>query len=268
MAEKSAYSIGDATIIRKQDMVAQLEQLGIQKGMLLLVSADTSLMGYLLGGCQALIEALMEVVGFEGTIVMPCFTPQLLDPACKDSALKRQYWAEAREGAYPFDKKLSEPYGSDPLVYQFLRNDAVARSYHPLYSFAAWGKYAKLICDKHPLHFALGKDSPLGKIVELNGYCLMLGCGYEGCTMFQMARYNGELFPVRIVSAPITTNNETQWKNMLDVELSTKHFSEIGEVLEDKHVVKTGYLGNGRCQLCSAREAVTIATSYFAIHHY
>lgn len=268
MAGKSAYSLAQAAIISKSDMIIQLEQLGIQKGMMLLVSADTSHMGYLLGGYQALIEAMMEVVGFEGTIVMPCFTPQLADPASVSTPLARQYWQEARENAYPFDRKLSEPEGSDPLVYQFLRNDAVARSYHPLYSFAAWGKYAKLICDKHPLHFALGKDSPLGKIVELNGYCVMLGSDYEQCTMFQMARYNGELSPVRIVSAPITSNNELQWKNMLDVQFSTKNFSEIGEVMEDKHVVKTSYLGNGRCYLFSAREALTSATAYFAIHPY
>lgn len=266
MVEKSAYSLDSMTMISKQDMIIQLQNLGIQKGMLLLVNVDSTKLGYLIGGAQTLIDALMEVVGYEGTIVMPSFTPQLQDPSNASTKLPRQYWTEIREHAYPFDKKLSEPFGSDEVVYQFLRNDAVARSYHPLYSFAAWGKYAKLICDKHPLHFALGKDSPLGKLVELNGYCVVLGCGYEGCTMFHMAQYQQDLSPVRLVCAPIENGKHLEWKNLLEVDHTTRDFLGVGEVMEDKKVVKTTYLGNGKCYFFSAREAYNLANSYFHVH--
>ena len=140
------------------------------------------------------------------------------------------------------------------------------RSYHPLYSFAAWGKYAKLICDRHPLHFGLSKDSPLGKIVEFNGYTILLGCEYESCSMFHLARYSGDQLPIRLVSAPIENNKQTIWKDMLDLDYHTKNFSEIGEAMEERSVVKTSYIGNGRCRMFSAREAITLATAYFHIH--
>ena len=68
-----------------------------------------------------------------------------------------------------FANGSSAPEKADALIYQFLRNEGVVRSYHPLYSFAAWGKYAKILCDKHPLHFGLNQDSPLGKVSEFNG---------------------------------------------------------------------------------------------------
>ena len=61
------------------------------------------------------------------------------------------------------------------------------RSNHPAYSFLAWGKYAKLIVEKHPLHFGLSKDSPLSKIVDLNGFVLLAGMNYDKCEMFDLA---------------------------------------------------------------------------------
>lgn len=269
MAGKSAYTaLNDmelSAISSKEEIRQQLETLGIQKGMVLLVHADTSRLGYLIGGEQVLIEALMDIVGYEGTIIMPTFTPQMADPSCQKHHVNRALWQDVRKHALPFDKKLTPPKKCDALVYQFLRNEGVTRSYHPLYSFAAWGKYAKLICDKHPLHFGLSKESPLGKVVEFNGGIVMLGCGYEECCLFQLARYQGEL-PIRMISAPIENNHKTVWKDMLELDYNTKYFSEIGEVLEERNLVKTSYIGNGRCRFFSARESVTLASAYFNIH--
>lgn len=268
MAEKSTYFIDPmGSVLHKEDIQTQLEHLGIQKGMLLFVNVDMKMMENINGGAQAIMEALMETVGYEGTLVVPCFTPQHKDPACQSIKAPRQYWKEIREHAIPFDKKLSEPMGSDDFVYQFLRNEAVIRSYHPLYSFAAWGKYAKLICDKHPLHFALGKDSPLGKIYEMNGYCVLIGSGYDDCTMFEMAQYQEELFPIKLVSAPIESNHKCTWIDLLDIEHDKKDFSDIGEVMEDRKTVRSTYVGNTRCRMFSAREAVNLAKSYFHIHY-
>ena len=145
MAEKFTYITLDeepeTVVSTKEDICAQLESLGIQRGMVILVQADMKKLGYLIGGEQMLIEALMETVGYEGTIVMPTFTPQMADPACQKKHIARMYWEDVRQHALPFDKKLSAPEKADALIYQFLRNEGVVRSYHPLYSFAAWGKY-------------------------------------------------------------------------------------------------------------------------------
>lgn len=268
MAERSAYFIeNEHIVIHKQDIKNMLEQLGVQKGMLLIVDVDSTHIGYLNGGVQAMIEALMECVGYEGTIVVPAFTPQYKDPACQENKPPRQFWKDIREQALPFDRKLSEPSNADAFISQFLRNEAVLRSNHPLYSFAAWGKYAKLICDKHPLHFALGKDSPLGKIYEMNGYCVLLGCEYEACTMFHMAEYQDDIFPVKLVSAPIESNHRILWKDLLDIEQQTENFHEIGEVMEDRKIVKTAYIANSKCRLFSAREAVNLASTYFHMYY-
>lgn len=254
-------------VITKEDIKQQLQNIGIQRGMLLLVDACSENMGYISGGIQMFIEALMDCVGYEGTIVMPAFTQRNVDPACKGAdKINRENWDIVRDHAAPFHKKLHAPDTKDEMVHQFLRNDGVLRSYHPIYSFAAWGKYAKIICDKHPLHFGLSKESPLGKLSELNGFVLLAGCGYEDCTIFQLARYSGEQLPIKILSSPIEQNNQVVWKDMLDLEMNTNGFEVIGEVMEERKIVKNMYINSARCRFFSAREAVNIATAYFHIN--
>lgn len=253
-------------VITKEDIMIQLQHLGIQRGMLLLLEVDSSDMGYICGGMQTFLEAVMECVGYEGTIVMPTFTPDNLDPASHDANhISRDNWEVVRKHAQPFNRKLSPPHTKEAMVHQFLRNEGVIRSYHPIYSFAAWGKYAKIICDKHPLHFGLSKESPLGKLFELNGYVLLAGCSYVNCQAFHFARYSGEQLPIRILSAPLEHNNRTIWKEMLDLHLNTDGFDAIGEVMEERKIVKASYINAARCRFFSMREAIHIATAYFHI---
>ena len=83
MAEKFTYITLEetASVLTKEEIIEQLKYLGVQKGMTLLVQGDMKQLGTVVGGEQSVIEALMETVGFEGTIVMPSFTFGLLDPS-------------------------------------------------------------------------------------------------------------------------------------------------------------------------------------------
>ena len=94
MAEKFTYITLEetASVLTKEEIIEQLKYLGVQKGMTLLVQGDMKQLGTVVGGEQSVIEALMETVGFEGTIVMPSFTFGLLDPSSQKKKVERQYW--------------------------------------------------------------------------------------------------------------------------------------------------------------------------------
>lgn len=265
MAEKFAYTTLDETeqtFSTKEMLSQQLEKLGIQKGMVLFVQSDIRKLGNFAGGAQTLINALMDCVGFEGTLVIPTFTTHLADPACQKQRIAREFWGQARQDALPYHRKLSAPDWEDAFTLQFLRNEGVVRSYHPMYSFAAWGKYAKLICDKHPLHFGLGENSPLGKLLEFNGHVVLLGELYHECTLFKLAYYHKENQPIRIISAPIESNQAMIWKDMLELSFEDEVDETLGGFIESQGVVSTAYIGNGICHMFSARDAIKLAVQH------
>ena len=61
-------------------LVNELKRVGLQKNDVVMVHASLKSMGYICGGAQTVIEALIEVVGEEGTIMMPTQSWRNLDP--------------------------------------------------------------------------------------------------------------------------------------------------------------------------------------------
>ena len=58
-------------VILKEEIVQKLREVGLEKGDVVMVHTFLKRMGYVCGGAQTVIEALMEVVGKDGTIMMP-----------------------------------------------------------------------------------------------------------------------------------------------------------------------------------------------------
>ena len=249
-------------MLTKEEFKAAMIRLGVKKGMLLYVSASMKPFRYVVGGAQTIIDALMEIVGYDGTIVMAAPTRHLCDPI-EIKKVPRDRSEEARKSTPPFNKKLTAPSGVGEIPIQFMRNDAVLRSNHPMVSFLAWGKYAKLIVEKHPLHFGMNLDSPLGKIKEYNGYVVTIGSDYDRCEIFHLAQYMTMKCPIRIYSVPIDRGGSTSWIQLLDLELNNEGYNEIGKIMEERFLVKTTYIGNSTGRLFSAKVAQETAVEYF-----
>ena len=58
-------------VILKEEIIQKLREVGLEKGDAVMVHTALKRMGYVCGGAQTVIEALMEVVGKDGTIMMP-----------------------------------------------------------------------------------------------------------------------------------------------------------------------------------------------------
>ena len=55
----------------KSDIADAFRNIGLQRGDSAMVHTSLGKMGYVCGGAQVVIEALIEAVGDEGTIMMP-----------------------------------------------------------------------------------------------------------------------------------------------------------------------------------------------------
>ena len=78
-------------LVTLKDIVAALKDIGVQKGQAIMVHTSLSSLGYVCGGAQSVIEALLECVGGEGTIMMPTQSWKNLDP------VSGVYWQEPEE---------------------------------------------------------------------------------------------------------------------------------------------------------------------------
>ena len=89
------------TPITKEFLFHKFSQLGIKEGDTLLVHASLSSLGYVVGGAEALFLALRDVIGEQGTIVVPSQTVEISDPASWQYPPVPQEWHDVICDAMP-----------------------------------------------------------------------------------------------------------------------------------------------------------------------
>lgn len=67
-------------LITQKEILEQLKELGVGAGMILEVHASLSAFGYVCGGAQTVVNALIEAVGYSGTLLMAMQCSDNTDP--------------------------------------------------------------------------------------------------------------------------------------------------------------------------------------------
>lgn len=128
-------------IVTKADIVAGLQEIGLKEGDTVIVYTSLSSIGYVCGGAQTVIEALIEVVGEDGTIMMPTQSWKNLDPeAGVHWEVSEQDWDTIRENWPAYDKKITPTNTMGAVAEMFRSWPGASRSDHPARSVAAWGR--------------------------------------------------------------------------------------------------------------------------------
>lgn len=147
--------------VTKQDIVRGLRALALGKGDLVQVHSSLSAFGHVVGGADAVVEALLETVGPEGTVMVPTFNHGSLDV---------------------FDIRTS-PSTNGAITNALRVRPQAHRSLHPTHPTAAIGPLAELLTRDHLPAGTFGLGSPLGKLAALGGKVLLLGVGMNANTM-------------------------------------------------------------------------------------
>ena len=184
------------TPITKEFLNHKFSQLGIKQGDILLVHASLSSLGYIVGGAEALFLALRDVIGEQGTIVVPSQTVEISDPASWQYPPVPEEWHDVIRNAMPaYSKELlySKAMGAFSQFIGILPDSI--RSNHPMYSFTAIGEKAVEIIGKDTFDFPFGEESPLARMYSIGAKVLMIGTGFETNTSLHLAenRLNREV---------------------------------------------------------------------------
>lgn len=244
-------------------LVDEFRNLGIEKGMTIIVHSAMSKLGWVCGGPVAVIQALQDVLTSNGTLVMPTHTSNVSDPKeWGNPAIPESWWAEVRREMPAFDAHVTPTYGMGQIAETFRTMPGVLRSNHPRYSFTAWGKNKSYITKNHSLDYGMGENSPLGKIYALDGFVLLLGTGYENNTSMHLGEHlsmrNGTLRK----ESPVLENGVRVWQTFTDLDYNDEIFNDIGQAFDNDCSFKKGRIGNADVRLMKQKDVANYTASY------
>lgn len=245
------------TVLTKKDLMKNFIELGVKPGMILEVHASLSSFGYVIGGAQTVVDALIDVVGYSGTILMPMHCSNNTEPTFWVNPPVEMGLAETiRENTPAFHKKESESVCMGDIAENLRRRDGAVISNHPNSAYVAWGKYAKLLCNRHSLHFSLSEESPTARLYELKGYVLLLGVGFDNCTALHLAEYRSDCRPILLQGAAVEIEGRRVWKKYLDIDVNSDEFVLVELELKEKGAIRDMKIGNSDVKLFRADVAI------------
>ncbi|MHA6688941.1 aminoglycoside 3-N-acetyltransferase [Devosia sp. A449] len=245
-------------------LAQQLTALGLRPGDAVLTHAGLRSVGPILGGPDALIAALGDAVGPDGTILAYC------DWAYDD----RDYPDHAlRPQVPPFDPERSRATRDNGAFPELLRTTPGARrSGNPGASCAALGGRADWFVADHALDYGYGPHSPFGKLVAANGKTLLVGAPLDTMTLLHHAEHLANLpnKRVRRYEAPMLINGRSVWRHFEEFDtsdpvvdgLADDYFADVVDAFLASGQGRRGQIGHAPSVLVDAPAIVAFAIDW------
>jgi aminoglycoside 3-N-acetyltransferase len=183
-----------ATAVNGARLARDLRRLGVRPGGVLMVHTRMSALGWVVGGSETVVRAILDVLGPDGTLAAYA--------SWQEHVYHAEDWPAEHRDAYVADPPAFDPatgevdreYGRIP---ERVRTwPGALRSAHPEASVAAVGARAAWLTAEHPEDDGYGPRSPFARLVEADGQVLMLGAPLDTVTLLHhaeaMARVAGK----------------------------------------------------------------------------
>ncbi len=250
-------------------LVAELRSLGLDAGATVMVHSSLSRLGYVSGGAHAVVIALLEVLGREGTIAMPTHSGDLSDPAAwSRPPVPEAWWDTLRREMPAYDPQMTPTRGMGAVVDCLRRLPGAIRSSHPTVSVAAAGPHAAFIVGDHSLEHGLGEQSPLARLYDLDAFVLLLGVTHANNTSLHLAEYRADL-PIKAWTthaSPVLVDGRRQWVSYADLEGDDGDFERLGEDFAAAGRERRGTVGAATARLMRQRDVVDHAVAWMEQH--
>ena len=252
-------------LLQKKWCTIQLAACGLAEGQVVFVHTSLSKLGWVAGGPQAVIEALLAVVGPSGTLLMPAHSNDNSEPSYwKNPPVPERWWQTIRDERTPFDPQRTPTRGVGCVPELFRTWPGVIRSNHPTDSLAAWGRHAEYLISGHGLVDEFGDESPIGRLYALDGFVLLLGAGHESNTSLHLAEHRAAWPSKRHFTqgSAMLIDGVRQWVTYTALDVDSSDFPQIGSAYESEHGIVPGRVGKAETRFLKQRPLVDYAVSW------
>lgn len=229
--------------LTKGDIIRGLWDLGVRQGDILMVHSALSSLGWVEGGADAVVDALIEAVAPGGTIAMPTlYLPSI-----------------AGEEAFDVEESPSQ---MGEISETFRRRPGVLRSVHPTHSVAVFGVRANELIRGHALApTACGQGTPFSKLAEWGGKVLLMGVDQDRNTLLHAAEDYAD--------SPYLTTKTARYKDPETGEVRElalekfpgphRNFIGIDRLLQQEGAMSIGKIGKAVCRLMFSAATLKVA---------
>jgi len=246
-----------------------LAKLGVKPGMTLVVHSSLKSLGDVNGGPVAVILALEEMLGEEGTLVMPTFTADNSEPSnWQHPPVPEEWWQPIRATMPVYDVDLTPTFHMGIIPETFRKQAGVIRSSNPDASFAAWGRHAQQVIENHALYPLFGEHSPVAQVYRLDGWVLLLGVGHNKNSSLHLAEYRANIShgPIHLGS-PMLIDGVHEWMPFDDIDWDDSDFDELGaDFARETGLQQEGRIAKATALLMPQRALVDYAITWFEKH--
>lgn len=255
---------GDDAPLTRSQLVNAFKALGVEPGHVVMLHASVKSVGKVMGGPDAILQALVETLTPAGTLMMYAGwedTPDFILDLPPD--IRQRYYAEHP----PFDPNIARAVRENSILAEFLRTwPGARRSANPEASMVAVGAQATWITRDHPLNYGYGDGSPLAKLIEANGLVLLLGAPLDTITLLHHAEFRARMRHKAIVryQCPVLRDGAKVWVDVEDYATGEPHDDYTFEGIARDYLAsgrgRGGTVGNAPSYLLDAD------LTTFAIH--
>lgn len=222
----------------------ELQELGINRGDCLIVHCSFKVLKTAGYSPDEVIDTFMELLGAEGTLIMPTFT----------------YSYSGIWNVVPFNSAVTPGILNGVLSETFRLRPGTLRSGHPAYSVAVSGKLAEYLTANRELSSALGHGSSYEDALNMDAKILLLGVGNSRNSMLHYIEVASGLpyndIPFRQYwgnKAAVEDNGEIKEVQLVpEYPACSDNFSWLDEVLVKEEIAVKGRIGDGDCYLMNA----------------
>lgn len=239
--------------VTKEDIKIGLKQLGLRKGNAVGVHSSLSSFGYVEGGADAVIDALLETVGEEGTIVMPTYSSNRKE--IERTQREIELGVTWKYEILPYNPQET-PCWTGRIPETLRKRKGAIRSLNPTHSLAAIGPKANELVQGW------------NKLLDADGHILLLGVDLGCCSAMHLAEERVQLPPH--ILEKITPSPELLEKYGADLGWPKwdigygpyPHFEKMEKPCKEHGIMKIVKIGEATVKLLKLRELIDLYAEY------